>query len=371
MNSFLAAIILLLLAVMGVVVRKTYYYLPFHELKRRAEHHDKLAARLYPAVAYGSSLRGLLWLWIGLASAGGFVLLARVAPPGIGFLAIVLLLWVINSWLPASRVTTIGAHLAAAVTPLIVAILGRIHPLSSRGTAFAERRYTASAHTGLFERGDLLELIEQQQRQPDNRFTEEELEITRRALSFGDHKVSGVLVPRKKVKTALAADTVGPVLIDELHKSGQGYMLVRESAKGDFVGTLAFKHVGLGSSGQVRNVMDKRVHYIHENDSLGQALHAFFKTNDPLLVVVNSSEEFVGIITVEGILKQLLGHIPGDDFDRYADRQAVSGRHVKPKKSAAEPAKDDGKTEKSKKAKEPAKTETEEKPSETTTEVVE
>jgi CBS domain containing-hemolysin-like protein len=331
MTNYLIAILFLLIAVAGVVVRKTYYYLPVTELKRRAEHHDKLAVKLYPAVAYGSSLRGLLWLWIGLASAAGFVLLARIAPPGIGFLGIVALLWVINSWLPASRVTAVGANVTAFVTPVIIAILNRVHPLSSRGTELVEHRYTAPAHTGLFERGDLLALIEQQQRQPDNLFTYEELEITRRALGFGDHKVSDVLTPRKKIKTTLVNDTIGPVLIDELHKSGQGYMLVRESAKGDFVGTLAFKRVGLQSTGQVRNVMDKTIHYIHENDSLGQALHAFFKTNDPLLIVVNSSEEYVGIITIEGILHQLLGHIPGDDFDRYEDKTAVSARHIKPK----------------------------------------
>lgn len=336
MISYLFAIVLLLLAIAGVVVRKTYYYLPANELKRRSEHHDKLATKLYPAVAYGASLRGLLWLWIGLASAGGFVLLARIAPPAIGFLSVVLLLWVINSWLPASRVTTVGAHLAALVTPLVVMILSRAHPLSSRGTELAERRYTAPAHTGLFERSDLLELIEQQQRQPDNRLTEEELEITRRALSFSDHKVSSVMTSRKKVKTALATDTIGPVLIDELHKSGQGYMLVRESTKGDLVGTLAFKHVGLQSSGQVRNVMDKQVNYIHENDSLGQALHAFFKTNSPLLMVVNSSEEYVGIITIEAVLQQLMGHVPGDDFDQYGDKLAVANRHVKLKKAKKE-----------------------------------
>ncbi len=361
MTGYLIAIILLLLAIGGVVVRKTYYYVPLHELKRRAERHDKLAAKLYPAVAYGRSLRGLLWLWIVLTSAGGFVLLARIAPAGIAFLAVVLLLWVINSWLPASRVTTVGAHLAVLVTPLIVAVLNKAHPLSSRGVELAERRYTAQAHTGIFERSDLLELIEQQQRQPDSRLSEEELEIARRALSFSDYKVSDAMTPRKKVKTALATDTVGPVLIDELHKSGQGFMLVRESPKGDFVGTLAFKRLNLKSNGQVKNVMDKEVYYLHENDPLSQALHAFFTTNHPLFVVVNGFEEYVGIITIENILKQLVGHLPGDEFDKYHDKVAVSARHTTPKKpkkskkespdSTEEPSKEKGKP-----AEEPAQT---------------
>lgn len=332
MNDYILAIILLLLAIGGVVVRKTYYYLPVRELKRRAEQHDALASRLYPAVAYGESLRGLLWGWIGLTTAGAFVLLVNVAPAWMGFIAVVVLLWVVNSWLPSSRVTSVGVQLTTIVNPLIIWLLNHLHRPLSRGAGIVQKRYTAPAHTGLFERDDLLELIEQQQRQPDNRLSEEELEIAKRALHFTDYKVSDILIPRKKVKTALATDTVGPVLIDELHKNGQGYLLVRESAKGDFVGMLAFKRLNLESSGQVKNVMDKEVYYLHENDSLEQALHAFFMTNCPLFVVVNSSEEYVGIITIDNILRQLLGHIPGDEFERYHDASAVAARHVKPKK---------------------------------------
>lgn len=332
MNSYLAAIILLVLALGGVVVRKTYYYLPANELKRRAEHGDPLASRLYPAVAYGESLRGLLWIWIGLTTAGGFVLLARVAPVWMGFIAVIILLWVANSWLPASRVTRIGAHLASIVTPLIVWLLNFLHRPLSRGTEVLQKRYTAPPHTGLFEREDLLALIEHQQHQPDNRLNEEELEIARRALSFSDYKVSDLLTPRKQVKTALVSDTIGPVLIDELHKNGQGYLLVRESAKGDFVGLLAFKRLSIRSNGQVKNAMDKEIYYLHENDRLDQALHAFFTTNCPLFVVVNSSEEYVGILSIDNMLHQLLGHIPGDDFENYHDIAAVAARHTKPKK---------------------------------------
>jgi CBS domain containing-hemolysin-like protein len=79
--------------------------------------------------------------------------------------------------------------------------------------------------------------------------------------------------------------------------------------------------------------MHGSVYYVHENDSLSEALHAFFVTNHPLFVVVNSFEEFVGVLTVESILRQLLGHVPGDDFDQYTDLAAVAARHPRAKKS--------------------------------------
>lgn len=320
-------ILLLILALSGIVVRKTYFYLPLRELKRQAAKHDPLAVQLYRAVAYGKSLRGLLWLYIGLTTAGAFIILARELDTRVSLLVVGPLLWIAFSLIPATRVTKIGAKLTTLVTPLIVWLLNYLHPLLSRGADLATKR-TVPAHTKLYERDDLIELIERQQSQEDNRLTVEELEIAKRALSFDEITVADALTSRKGIKTVLADDAVGPILINELHESGQDYVLVRESKKGPVIGTLEFEKLGIHSKGHVRDVMNRTVYYLHENDSLAEALHAFFVTNHPMFVVVNSFEEYVGIITVESMLHQLLGHVPGSDFDQYANLEAVAARHT-------------------------------------------
>jgi CBS domain containing-hemolysin-like protein len=342
MMSLIFALSLIALALAGVVVRKTYYYVPTRELKRQAQHHDALASSLYRAVAYGSSLRALLWLFIGLTSAGGIVLLARAAPLWLSLTGVLVLLWAAFSWLPASRVTSYGARLAVLVTPPIVWLLNYLHPLLSRGAHKIERRYSAPAHTGLFERADVMDLLDQQAKQADNRLTAEELAIVTRALSFNDHQVSSILTVRQQIKTVLASEIVGPVLIDELHKLDQLFVLVKDKPKaGTIVGILQTQKLGLMSSGQVSEHMDKTVYFLHESDNLSEALHAFFVTNCPLFVVVNSFEEYVGVVTIEAVLRQLLGHIPGDDFEQYTDVAAVAARHAKQPPSAKTPEKTD------------------------------
>lgn len=335
------AVILLLLAWLGIVARKTYFYLPIRELKRRAAKHDRTADQLYRAAAYGRSLKALLWLYIGLTVSASLVLLARQFPVWASLLIVGPLLWVAFSLIPSTRTTKIGVLITRLITPFLVWLLNYLHPLLDRGTDYVERRYDATGHTKLFEREDLLELIKRQQHQPDNRLTDEELEIVRRALSFNDYKVSDVMTSRKRIKTVLAGDTIGPVLIDDIHKSGHDCALVRETRKGPIIGTLAFKRLNLQSSGHVRDHMESTVYYLHESDPLGQALHAFFVTNHAEFVVINSSEEYIGVLTIEDILRQLLGHVPGDDFDQYANPVLVAGRHVKPEKPAKAPAKTD------------------------------
>ncbi len=327
MRNIIFAAVLLLLSLGGLVVRKTYFQLPLRELKRRAERHDAAAQALYRAAAYGSSLRGLLWLYIGLTAAGGLVLLAREVDIWISLLVVGPLLWIAFSLIPASRTTKFGTWLTVLITPIIVWFLNYLYPLLSRGADRVRSRYTAPDHTKLYEREDLIHLIEKQQGQEDSRFSEEELEIAVRALSFDDYRVADIMTPRKKIKTVLAGDTLGPILINEVHESGGELALVRETAKGPFVGSLRFSQLGLESQGHVRDIMAPAIYYVHEADSLGEVLHAFFATNHPVFVVVNSSEEYVGVITVEHMLKVLLGHLPGDDFDQYADLEAVAARH--------------------------------------------
>ena len=336
MISFLFALLLLGLSLGGVAVRKTYLHLPLHELKRRAVHKDHWAAELYRAAAYGKSLQALLWLFIALTSAGGFILLAREAPVWLSVLAVASLLWAAFSWLPASRVTSVGMRATLFVTPALSWLLNYLHPPLSRIAEFVSSHHTTPSHTGLFERDDLVRLLERQHSQPDNRLSLEELEIVKHVLSFPDLIVRDVMTPRGNIRTVHANETVGPILIDELHQTEQDHVLVQDSPNAQIVGTLAVQPLGIHSSGRVRDLMDPTVYFVHENDTLSEALHAFFVTNHPLFIVTNSFEEYVGIITVQTILMELLGHIPGDDFDQYANLQAIASRHPggqHPKKS--------------------------------------
>lgn len=331
MVALLLGFLLLGLSAAGIVIQKTLFSLPLRELKRRAERHDPVAERLFQAAAYGASLRALLWIFVVASAAAGFALLSRELAPLASFVLLLVTLGVAFVWLPMSRVSTVAVRLSSSVSPLLRSVTGFLYPMLHRITSLFGKRLEHRRHTGLFERGDLLELIEAQRTQHDNRLTPEELEIVSRALTFNDHTVGSALIPRAQVPTVLAGETVGPILIDELHRAGQEFVLVQDKKDGQVIGTLEVGRLGLKSEGTIRDHMDGTVYYVHENDTLGEALHAFFVTNHPMFIVVNSFEEFVGILTVEDILRQLLGHLPGEEFDQYSDPAAVAARHPRKK----------------------------------------
>jgi CBS domain containing-hemolysin-like protein len=344
----LLTFILGVLTLLAVSLQRTYHDIPAKELKRRARDGDELAKLLYQVVGYGHSLRAVLWFLIVIAGGGFFLLLNRNAPAWFALAGSAALIWAAMVWLPAGRVTALGEWFAARMARPLAWLLNYLHPTIDRITAFIRRHRPLRFHTGLYEKDDLIELLEQQQVQADNRIERAELDLALAALTVGDKLVRGYLIPRRMVKMVSTEDTIGPVLMDELHQSGHSRFPVYEGEQDNVVGTLYMKDlVRAKQGGTVGKIMRDEVYYIHEEQSLVEALQAVLKTRHHLFVVVNDFEEYVGILTMEDVLEQIIGKPIVDEFDQYDDLRAVAAKtaqaehkaHVTEAKTTPEPDK--------------------------------
>lgn len=326
MTDFILSLVFLALAALSVVVQKTYFYLPPRELKRQAARHEPLAEILWRAVAYGAALKLLLWTVTILGIAIGLVLLSHVVTLVIAIIAVALLLGYIFVWLPNTRLTSFGGRLTVWLTPAVVWLLSHSIRLFGRLQKLA-RHFVVRGHTGLYERDDLVQLLDEQKKQPDNRIALEDLAMAQSVLVFGVKVVRDVLTPRRVVKAVAQDTSVGPVMMDDLHKSGFSRFPVYGGNKENIVGVL-YVHdlVRAKASGTVSKYMHEQVCYVHEDQPLGEALDAMLKTHQQLFVVVNSFEEYVGVITIEDILEEIIGMQIIDEFDQYEDLRAVAAR---------------------------------------------
>lgn len=322
------SVLFAVLTLIAVSLRKTYQYIPPRELKRRAREGDELAKMLYRAVGYGYSLEVVLWTIIGLCASAFFLTAVWVWPAWFALLVSAILVWLGFYWIPTGRVTEVGRRLAGFVAPALAWVLHYIHPVTDWIVAFVQRHRPVHFHTGLYDKQDLLDLLEFQRRQADSRIDESELEIAQHALTFGDVLVRDVLTPRRVVKTVSIEDKVGPVLMADLHKSGFSRFPVYDQREDNIVGTLFLRDAtDVKAGGTVREIMrSNRICYVHEEQPLTEALQAVLKTHRHLMIVVNSFEEYVGIITIEDVLEQIVGKPIIDEFDQYDDMRAVAAK---------------------------------------------
>jgi CBS domain containing-hemolysin-like protein len=328
MVSFIFAVLLLVLALATITLQKTYAYVPEAELKRQARAGNGTARELYRAVAYGANLRLLLWLLIGIFAATGLVLFVRIAPLFFGVFVVSLVLWLGFAWMPSSRLSKVGALISRWCTPAIVRVLSVLNPVLSPITHAWYRRFPLFDHNGMYEKDDLLAVIKQQRNQEDNRISSEVLDIVERALQFDTKAVRDIVKSRQQIHLVSATETVGPVLLDELHATGFLDFPVYSGTKDNIVATLHLMTLDEAKQGgSVLDYADKKVAYLHEADNLADALHALYKTRQQLFIVVNNFDEFVGVVALEDILHALLGAPGRIDFDAHTDRQAVAAKH--------------------------------------------
>jgi CBS domain containing-hemolysin-like protein len=273
----------------------------------------------------------LLWTAVIVCFAGSFILLARVAPPLFSFIIEILVIALGFAWLPSARTSSWSMQLAVWATPSVVWLLRRTQPVLDRIISVFRKYRMTTIHTGLYEREDLLELLDRQQQQPDSRFAPEEIDLVTHVLEFGEKMVGTCMTPRRDVRLVSESEEVSPIVIRELHETGHTRFPVYQGKEDNIVGTLYLKDlISLKrTTGTIQNIMEPATYYVHEEYPLEQALHAFLTTKHHLFVVVNSFEEFVGIITIEDILEQILGCKIVDEFDQYENKQAVGANHAR------------------------------------------
>lgn len=329
MVEFIFGITLFIVMLLGLSAQKTYNYVPIKELRRQARKGDELAKILYKAVSYGFSLRAFLWVVIGLSAAGSFMLFQSALDGWLTFLILVFGLFLAFMWLPAAHLSQSVAKLITTITPAITKLVHYLNPVLEPIARFIDKHRPIRLHTGMYEREDIIELLDSQAQQADNRIDTGDIDIAKHALTFGDKLVRDTMTPRRMVKAVKLSDSVGPVLMEELHGSGHSRFPVYDKDE-TIVGILYLRDIVRSrQSTSIESKMHSEVYYVHEDHSLRQVLDAFLKTKHQMFVVVNEFEEYVGVITIEDILEQIVGQPIVDEFDQYDDLRAVAASRAK------------------------------------------
>jgi CBS domain containing-hemolysin-like protein len=212
------------------------------------------------------------------------------------------------------------------LAPYLAKLASFIHPYTKWLAKIVGSSKSSPVKSAIYEKEDLIELLQAQQTMAHNRIEKTELDLALHALTFGDKKVRDYLISKSAVRFVNAEDPIGPILLSELHDSGFSRFPVYAATDEDkVVGTLYVRDlVEKRVSGIVSNVMSPDVFYVHENAPLEKVLHAFLTTKHHLFMVVDEFEEVVGIITIEDVIEQVIGRKIVDEFDHYDDIRKVA-----------------------------------------------
>lgn len=162
--------------------------------------------------------------------------------------------------------------------------------------------------------------------------TPDERRLLTNGLHFAEKKVESIMTPRGVIAGVAKKDLIGPLLLDELHKTGHSRFPVLDGDIDHIIGVLHIRELLAlhdKKSETAEQAMEKKVYYIHQDQTLDAALAAFIKTRHHLFIVVNGYRETAGIITLEDVVEALLGRQIVDEFDLHDNLREVAAREAK------------------------------------------
>lgn len=210
------------------------------------------------------------------------------------------------AWLPKTRASGLSRRLAAHVTPVVVFLLNYLHPIFKKLDKLPKGSKKPTNHSGLYDRQDLIDLINNQKQQADNRIRLEDLELVKRGLKLADKTVADYCQNWSKIQHVKSDESVGPVLLNDLHKSGQQFVpVVDVNEPKQVVGLINLASIDISSNARLADLMSRTVHYLNEADSLEDALAAMTDTSQPAYMVRDKKDRLFGMITLKDVMGQL------------------------------------------------------------------
>lgn len=242
----------------------------------------------------------------------------------VGLVLSVLLLLLANVFARWSVITNTAQKLYDKYEINLLLIVEKISP----GLKFL-RTYNVQpvSDFALHSKEELVHLVETTQ----NILSQDEKQLLSSALSFQQKPVRDVMTPKSAIHSIGKKELLGPLVLDDLHKTGHSRFPVINRDIDHVVGVLHVQSLlalDTKRSVIVEKAMESRVFYINQDQSLQHALAAFLRTHHHLFIVVNEFRETVGILSLEDVIEALIGRKIIDEFDTHEDLRAVAERNT-------------------------------------------
>ena len=173
----------------------------------------------------------------------------------------------------------------------------------------------ASFAAPVFTEEDLKTLLEASQR--EGVIEQDEKEMLRNIITFGDTVVHEVMTPRIDVKAADVNLSVRK-LINLIVDCGHSRIPLFEESVDTIIGIIHAKDllpaVATGDQSAPLRTMMRAVTYIPENKRVDELLDEFRRSNSQLAIVQDEYGGTAGLVTLEDLLEEIVGEIQ-DEYD--------------------------------------------------------
>ena len=287
------------------------------ELKRKADHGDKIADQLYRYRKDGTYLIVCVLLGnVAVISTLSLILGDKFGGPIAG-VATTLLVTIFAEIVPQTVFVRKGYQFSRHFFWLLDIIFILFWPLARPLTRLLNHILGEELPT-IFTREELSHLIDEHAHEESSTIDVDESKIVHGALHYSTVIAREAMTSLSDVKFVESDDEIDVSLLSRLKRYGHSRYPVHDPDEDDFIGILYMKDLlGEDLPVPVTHVYRDRMFDIPDDTPLDTALSRFIQTKSHLFLVTDpeDNDKPVGIITIEDVIEEILNREITDEFD--------------------------------------------------------
>jgi metal transporter CNNM len=304
--------------------------LPEADLRRKAKLGSVDAQRVLPfRKNLHLSLAGILLSNVAAIS-GTSLVLENKYNGLVAELGSTLLIVIFGEILPQAFFARYALKFCALLAPLLRVMIFVTYPVSKPLQLLLDRLFGQET-THLQSRRELGVMIAEHAGSDDSELDDDEVEIMRGALQLSEKRVRDIMTDLRKVFWLTPETKVNAAEIDEIKEKGWSRIPVFNSQRTTCFGVLLMKDlIDIDVDDQLLNVGDLPLYPSQVVGSM-TALDTLFRkfiNGGTHLFPVERDDKIIGIVTIEDLLEEIVGHEIEDESDhsRRNVRQKAQGR---------------------------------------------
>lgn len=309
LDEYVIALLLIALSAMFSGLTLGYFTLKIDTLARQARLGDTAAAKILPLRQRGNQLLTTLLLGNVAVNSILSVYLSSIVSGVVAAVSATALIFLFGEIIPQAVVSRHALSVGARLAPLVELLMWLFSPITYP-VAYALNYFLGEEMPSVYSHHELMEIISEHEDSEHSHIDEDEERIVHGALQFSHTTVREVMTPADSVVMFERHQKLSDQLLEEMNQHGFSRYPIYSGNRSNIVGLLFVKDLIIEEDDiaidETTEAFDNSYLKVQASEKLDVVLARMLKQRRHIAIVFNRQRQFVGVITLEDIIEEII-----------------------------------------------------------------
>lgn len=320
--EYIIVIILILFSALFSGLTLGLMSLDLFGLRRKMKLGDVRAKKVYPLRRRGNELLTALLLGNVAVNSILAVFLGSIASGVVAGFFATALIFLFGEIIPQAVISRHALKFGALTAPFVHILLFVLYPITKPIGLGLDKVLGAELQT-IYNKQELALLVAEHEDNPYAVLDADEERIIHGALKFSDRMALDVMTPKSVVYALEGSTEVDAGLLRGIKDGGYSRVPIYKGKKDNMMGFVHVRDLLGAEGGKIEDYMTGLL-VVPESMLLDDLKNTMLEQHRHIAVVMNKFDRFIGLITLEDILEEVIGREIMDEDDILEDLRAVA-----------------------------------------------